>query len=163
MNLCIADQVYSSGKVRRWHTHPLLSQTQADHSWGVAMILLLLHPHPSADLLKEALMHDMHELVTGDVPSQCKSASYRTLEEGQKSLFRERNGLPVVNLSEEDAAWLKMADVLEAQLFLKLMSSADSMAMDAGQRLQALIDERRQALEGHAHLPLFAFAAGASA
>lgn len=163
MNLGMPEQVYASGKVRRWHTHPTLSQTQADHSWGVAMILLTLHPCPSTDLIREALVHDMHELVTGDVPSQCKSAGYRSVEEAHKLLFRERNGLPVVNLSDDDAAWLKLADVLEAQLFLRLMGSADAMARDAGARLQAIIDDRRRALEGHEHLPLFAFAAGASA
>lgn len=158
MNLCIPEQVYASGKVRRWHIHPSLSQTQADHSWGVAMVIMMLHPCPSADLLKEALMHDMHEIVTGDVPSHCKDDGYRSIEECHRNHFRERNGMPVVNLTEDDVAWLKLADVLEAQLFLKLMGSADSMARDAGHRLQTIIDERRKVLEEHEELPLFVFA-----
>ena len=53
---------YRAGYTRRWHTTSYLDQSVAEHSWGVALIIMQNHPNPSANLLKAALLHDLHEV-----------------------------------------------------------------------------------------------------
>jgi 5'-deoxynucleotidase YfbR-like HD superfamily hydrolase len=140
-------ELYASGKVRRWHTHPYLTQTNADHSWGVATILALIHPAPSAELLMEALLHDAHEGACGDVPSTAKDADFKRWEARQEQAFRERNFLPTCKLSDEDKRWLKLADMIEARMFLDLSIQQDMQAVQAAERLDRMIDEMRARLE----------------
>lgn len=62
-----------AGAVRRLHTaRTLRQQTLAEHSWGVAMLVLELMPSARATLLHWALTHDLHELETGDTPAPTK-------------------------------------------------------------------------------------------
>ncbi|HEX7962210.1 MAG TPA: YfbR-like 5'-deoxynucleotidase [Terriglobales bacterium] len=62
--------------VIRWHTWPHADrQNLADHQWSVALTCAwLCEWNPSRDLLLAALLHDAHEIETGDVPS---TASWR--------------------------------------------------------------------------------------
>jgi 5'-deoxynucleotidase YfbR-like HD superfamily hydrolase len=67
--------IYEAGAVRRYHAkRVLVDQTVADHSWGVMIILLwLYYPNlPSAKLFQLAAMHDVPELITGDIPAPAK-------------------------------------------------------------------------------------------
>lgn len=117
---------YLSGKVRRWHTHHKMDQNNADHSWGVAMILLSIHPEPSLDLIRAAMMHDCGEYFTGDVPGFAKQ---RNPELEKQLKFAEADAMGVLGfrlpeLSETDQAWLSLADALEAIMFLRHCSGA---------------------------------------
>ncbi len=143
----VADQVYASGKVRRWHTHPSLTQTIADHSWGVAVILGLIHPKPTVELLMEALLHDAHEIVSGDTPSPAKDANSRDWEDKIERDFRAQHNLPAPILSYEDHSWLKLADMIEAKMFLELSSAQDKMSMAAIQRIEKIIATVKRNLE----------------
>jgi len=49
-------------------------QTVAEHSHGVAVLVTIVEPNASAELLQAALFHDISEAVTGDVPSTAKWA-----------------------------------------------------------------------------------------
>lgn len=110
---------YLAGKIKRWHTCIGLEQTLADHSQGVAAVIALLHPNPSANLLKTALFHDYGELITGDIPSPAKkdpvlSKRLKELEaEGRASM-----GIPEWPLTEEERHWLALADAYETFMFL---------------------------------------------
>lgn len=103
------------GNVRRYHTRSVIGeQTVAAHSWGVAMLLLELCENPSAELLRAALVHDLAEYDTGDVPSTAKWQS----PELKAALSRLEGRIEVeleiaVELSQEERFALKLADMLE--------------------------------------------------
>lgn len=110
-----------SHRVQRYHANPQLArigQTNADHAHGVASIIGLLHPNPSASLLLAALWHDAGERYAGDLPQPFKVA-YPDLAAGH-SAAEEALALqcrPRVPLLAGEAVWLKFADRLEAILF----------------------------------------------
>ena len=65
-----ARTAHATGQTVRYHTNPVMSrlhQTDADHSWGVAMIILSLHPNPSRNLVAQAVVHDCGEKWAGDL------------------------------------------------------------------------------------------------
>lgn len=143
--MMLTSEQYLAGKVRRWHTHHSLTQTVADHSHGVAMLLLQRHPSPSLDLIKAALMHDLAEYITGDIPSPAKREFIqlgRAADEAEVVAFK-RLKLSVPHLSYIDEMWLKWADYQEALLFLKRCST---METDEYGRLQHLVDRAESAL-----------------
>lgn len=113
---------FNVGQVKRWHVvgHTVRPQDVAQHSYGVAVIITLLHPDPSAALLKAALTHDWGELVAGDLPRWVKERNpdvaqqLEILEEGNRQKFGvEYTAL----LSKEEIGWLRGADLLDAWLF----------------------------------------------
>lgn len=112
---------YLSGKVRRWHTHHGLDQNNADHSWGVAMILLKIHPSPSLELIKAALLHDCAEYLTGDTPGYAKANSPQLKAELDKleGAASIALGLELPVLEGVDHHWLSLADAIEAILFVR--------------------------------------------
>lgn len=66
-----------AGVVKRSHTcRTLMDRNVAEHSHGVAMLVLALYERigytPSAALLAAALVHDLSEIATGDVPAPVK-------------------------------------------------------------------------------------------
>jgi len=66
-------KVMDSGDIKRYHTLPTVGeQTNATHSWGVAVIATYLHPDLNARVLLKALMHDVGEIETGDIPAPVK-------------------------------------------------------------------------------------------
>lgn len=119
---------YLAGKVQRWHTVPSVPpQTIADHAHGVLALILLHHPEPSLNLLKAAAFHDHSEYVTGDIPAPIKR-DHPELREMIKKIENEvfpTIGLDIPDLTEEEALWLKWADVEEAYLYVLLIAKAD--------------------------------------
>ena len=116
--------IYLSGAVTRFHTmRTLHRQTVAEHAWGVAAVLLWLHaPHlPSAALLRAALLHDLPEVVTGDVPAPAKwdNAALSAALDMAEQAFHEAHGtadvMSALTLEEHDL--LKFADMAELVLY----------------------------------------------
>lgn len=109
----------AAGKVQRCHTWPYLgSYDNAQHSYEVAMLLYALHPNPSPNLIKAALVHDSVELWTGDLPGPIKH-NCKKLEELFKAL-EARVALKVginVPITNEEYDWLKAADIAELWLW----------------------------------------------
>ena len=63
----------AGAEVLRYHTvQTLQRETVGHHSHGVACLVLLLDPQASARLLRAALLHDLAEQCTGDIPSAAK-------------------------------------------------------------------------------------------
>lgn len=145
-----ADQ-YLAGKVRRWHTHHSLTQTVADHSHGVALFLLMHHPAPTLNLIKAALMHDLGEFITGDIPSPAKREFKKLGDAADEAeeIAMQKLGLKMPRLTAIEKVWLKWADYCEALQFLKHCSTLESTDYD---RLQGLADRYEEALRKEGEL-----------
>ena len=110
--------IYRAGDVKRYHTVARLKeQTIAEHSWGVAAIIMYLEPNPSKALLAAALFHDVAESKTGDVPATFKWENRNfadSLEAHETNINREMG----INyeLTERELAILKVADLSELVL-----------------------------------------------
>lgn len=102
-------------QVERAHTvRHIGSYSVGEHSHGVATILALFHPNPSAELLKAALFHDLHEVHTGDVPAFAKMLDFTQLEkEVQEVLGTD------ICLDEEEQNWFRAADALDLLLWCR--------------------------------------------
>ena len=139
----ISKLAYKAGYVRRWHTTNYLQQSVAEHSWGVALIIMQNHPNPSANLLKAALLHDLHEVRFGDMPAPVKRKhpSLAIIEgEVQKEFFADCS-IEYPALTEEEQWWLDLADKIESLLFLEEQQderTVQQMAMSAAQMISEL-------------------------
>jgi HD containing hydrolase-like enzyme len=127
-------QLYTAGEVRRFHTMRLLHpQNDAEHAWGVALIILWLYDteFPSAGLLRAALLHDVPECVTGDPPAQVKWANsvlhdaYAALEED----FWATHAVQGFNLTRAEQEILAFADVAELVMFSLIEISMGNVRM----------------------------------
>ena len=108
------------GGVTRYHTHPTQRvQTVAEHSFGVANIVLFLtEGNASGGLLREALWHDVSEAATGDIPAPAKwdSPDLKRILDDLETNHRERHGLDT-NLFPHEVKLLKFADMSELVLW----------------------------------------------
>lgn len=108
-----------AGGVRRYHTQRTLrSQTVAEHSFGICMLIRQVWPDCSRAMLFAALHHDLPELMTGDIPAPAKRAHPEMdayLEHFEQSLH------PLYYDTEfmgaEELAVLKWADTMELVLW----------------------------------------------
>ena len=121
--------IREGGDTERCHTTPHHgSYSVAEHSWGVATLLAILHPDPSRDLLLAGLWHDVHERWTGDIPGSIKWSFSDILIGGINKLENTIElGLGidhVLNLPSEELKWLKACDMLEFWLW-----SVDQIAL----------------------------------
>lgn len=112
--------VYDAGMIERFHTcRTTRRQTVGEHSWGVAMVLMHICD-PSVNLLKAAMLHDVPELVTGDIPAPAKWAC-RPLAE---ALNQFEDDICIgwgiaVELTDDEHNLLKWADMFELCLYAK--------------------------------------------
>lgn len=127
--------VYETGKVVRYHANPHLSvygQTVADHAWGCAMLIHMLHPNPTKELLATALLHDAGERWAGDLPYPVKVIAPEMAERHSfvEKALAGQNGVPEYHITKRDAKWLKFVDRLEAFLFVKMRRPDLAMGED---------------------------------
>lgn len=116
-----------SGETERLHTVPHHgSYSTGHHSWGVAMIITMLHPNPSANLLKAALMHDCGEKFVGDNPSSMKWMGENGVEARRYYKLVEADVNHVLGvfdyvgvIDNEEQMWLHGADMLEFLLWCR--------------------------------------------
>ena len=139
--------VYPAGRVVRFHTIGG-TQTVADHSWGVVMLLFKLHPNPSIDLLKAAAYHDAPEQMTGDVPYPAKRG-WGLLNTVLKNIEAEIHLLldTYVDLSIEEQCWLKAVDMLELVLY------SQWKAEEGNQRYAQLVKKGTEILKERTNTP----------
>lgn len=125
MSRNLLEYLYSSGGTRRYHNRPKVNQNVKEHSWGVALIIITLHPNPSVNLLKAATLHDCSETKYGDFLSPGKVAfpELRELDKKCNDLFwkdiSDHEGMYYPELNEEEQLWLDFADRYECYLFAK--------------------------------------------
>lgn len=105
--------------VKRFHTtHRTQQETVGHHSANVCAILLRLEPNVSKDVLVRALMHDVPEYYTGDVPAPFKwdnTEAKSALNTGELRYIRA-NDIPHPELDIYELALLKLADMLDLVL-----------------------------------------------
>ncbi len=121
--------VREGGDTERTHTTPHHgSYSVAEHSWGVATLLAILHPDPSRDLILAGMWHDVHERWTGDTPAPIKwclgNVANAELKRLASSIELSLGIDYILNLSFEDLKWLKACDMLEFWLW-----STDQLAL----------------------------------
>lgn len=112
--------ISAGSEVKRYHTVTTLrEETVGHHSHGVAMLCLVLtNHHASAALLEAALVHDLSEHITGDIPSPAK----REYGIGEQVTLLEMRlmaavGLGVITLDHHEERVLKLADIAQGALF----------------------------------------------
>jgi 5'-deoxynucleotidase YfbR-like HD superfamily hydrolase len=119
------DFIINGADVKRYHTVKTHTQeTVGHHSHGVATLCLLFDPNPSTSLLKAALLHDLTEQFTGDIPSPAKRELGIANDIGvlEKRLMQNA-GISMPTLSNHERRTLKLADIAHGALFcLKEMS-----------------------------------------
>lgn len=128
------DVCMKAGQVRRFHIHPTIGQeTVAEHTYGVAMLVLMLtNRKASAALLRAALYHDIPEIETSDVPFTVKASfpivkcSLEVLEEE----FLTKWDM-IIDLNEADKLVLKWADMLQLLFYCKQQRELGNRGMNA--------------------------------
>lgn len=105
-------------EVRRYHTVATVhEETVGHHSHGVALLCLQLDPQASRELLYAALVHDLAEQHTGDIPSPTKRSLELSgmLDKLESSLiFAHLGARP--ELSPAEQRTLKLADIAQGAL-----------------------------------------------
>lgn len=109
----------SAGAIRRFHTiHVNRVQTVGEHTWAVMMILTQIKAPISINLMQAALVHDLAEIVTGDIPAPVKWGNL-DLEDalcGIEEEFHEAT-LTTVPLNPEERRLLRWADSMELMIY----------------------------------------------
>mgnify|MGYP000947766959 CR=1 FL=1 len=111
-------RAYLSGSVQRWHMNPAMARTgqsDADHQGRCVHLLLVLHPCPSAALIRAVATHDGGELDAGDLSYDFKrqnpgiAAGHAAFEDvARQAIFG-----PDPELTLDEARWVKLIDRLE--------------------------------------------------
>ena len=115
-----SDELWAAGRVKRWHAFPIIGeQTVADHSWGVALIVVeIAEDYLSENLMRAALTHDVAELDTGDIPYGAKRRwphLAAALDKCETEVEQEYN--IDWTLSQKQREILKWADMFELLMF----------------------------------------------
>ena len=115
------DFIVKAGGTVRFHTWPTIkTQTVAEHSWRVAMLVNVIAPSFGMPVIA-ALEHDMAECVVGDIPSPAKRSGRFDREAWDIIEYEvlKDAGYGLVNqyLTSEDKRVLKLADYAEGCLF----------------------------------------------
>lgn len=136
--------IMAGSEVKRYHTVTTLrEETVGHHSHGVAMLCMVLTDYKaSAQLLESALMHDLAEAVTGDIPSPAKR-EYGIGDQVSALEFRllRDAGLPVYALNQTEERILKLADIAQGALFcLREISMGNSKMRIVLDRYMAYAD-----------------------
>lgn len=133
-----------TGKVMRYHAQPdVPCQSNAEHMWGVAMLMLKFYgAEASREMIAAALTHDCGEADVGDIPSptKCKVPQMRELVKQLEHEALERLGLNYESaLHPEEKIALKICDVLEG-LHYTAKHYHMTGGVEGGPTLQAWID-----------------------
>lgn len=142
--------MYMSGtQISRYHLkRTSRPQNVGEHSARVAMLVSLVSPACSANVLKAALLHDISELATGDVPSPAKWANPALAQELRRVSgdFEALHGLRI-DLTDDEARLLKWADLADGCLFCieELRFGNSTMAGTFGRYSQALVKAPKSA------------------
>lgn len=143
-------------EVARWHTRkPVFPETVGHHTANVALLCdILTDGECSKDLLMAALVHDVGEFYTGDLPAPVKvdDPELSTRIHDLDAKYLSRNGITVPFLVENEKNVLRAADIIDlvwtAALELRVGNSDYQEVLERGiQYLKALqLPNRQQAI-----------------
>jgi 5'-deoxynucleotidase YfbR-like HD superfamily hydrolase len=105
--------------VLRYHTVRTLQQeTVGHHSHQVALLCTLIDPNASRALLMAALLHDLAEQVTGDIPSPAKRQfGINDQVSAMEAKILRSVGIDFPLLTMEETRTLKLADLAQGAMF----------------------------------------------
>ncbi len=109
-----------ASNVERCHTVPHSgSYSVGKHSYDATCLLLVLHPNPSAALLRAVLLHDSGERWVGDLPAPAKwdNGQLGILHAAIEQRALAHAGISSPELSEEEINWLNGVDRFELWLW----------------------------------------------
>lgn len=111
----------AAGNVKRYHTHELLKEEKVgQHTFNMLNILMIVTDRNlSRNLMMAALVHDMGEYETGDIPSPIKKLNpglREQLNELEDRAMRAAHVGFYPELSEWEYKLLKFADNLDGLL-----------------------------------------------
>ena len=143
--------LYEAGRVQRYHANPWMArfgQTDADHQWGCAALLILLNPSATKELIKAAVLHDCGERWAGDLPYPTKIAAPEVAEAHGviEHYFAKKAGIPSYHISDNEAYWLKFVDRLESH-FYAMLHRPDVLKQDGFLEQGILIEKMAKRLE----------------
>jgi len=102
------------------------TQSVAEHSWRVGLLFIRWAPlvnlteQEIADGLMYVMLHDIHEVRSGDMPTPTKSPELKALLDSyEDQIAPEVAGLKA-KLTPTAAALIKACDIAEAVLYLKV-------------------------------------------
>lgn len=119
MNLLYMEQARA---VRRYHTEGMHEHQRLDaHSWGVAMLVDYLAGDMGVEdrlaLMRAALVHDLGEYRTGDIPAPAKrNMGIREVCANFEATVLSLNGIYLPGLTEEQERILSLADAADGAL-----------------------------------------------
>lgn len=123
-------KAYLSGSVRRWHMNPAMAhtgQTDADHQGRCVMLLVALHPGPSASLIRAVATHDGGEMDAGDLSYDFKRQNPELADAHAGFEDRARQAIfgPDPELTTDERRWVKLIDRLEAATWVLTTNPAE--------------------------------------
>ena len=111
--------IAAGAEVLRYHTvTTLIRETVGHHSHGVACLVLILKPDAARHLLTAALLHDLSEHQTGDIPSPAKReyGIGDQVDKLERRLMLEA-GIEFPVLLPEEQRILKLADIAHGAMY----------------------------------------------
>jgi 5'-deoxynucleotidase YfbR-like HD superfamily hydrolase len=142
-------EVYLSGFVARYSQNPQMAwtgQTDGQHQWGVAVLLMGLFPDSRVDVLREALLHDTGErgACEASYPAKQKHPQMAAAIRLAELQERAEMGVPERTLTTLEWQRVKFCDRLESLLYAKVRAPW-ALQVDGWPELRALV--LRQAVE----------------
>lgn len=142
--------------VKRWHMiDTTRQQTLAEHSANVALLAMLIvvncpifsFDHPS-QIAAAALVHDIPEAFTGDIPTHTKKHLFG-LDELEDSVTHINFRVPV---NDDSKALIKICDLADGIRFIRL-HGVDMTARHAREGLEAQFKQKFLDARGLLHWP----------
>lgn len=108
--------------VRRFHQHTTHEvDTVGKHSCGVALMVFLIDPTASREVILSAMCHDLGEYITGDIPAPTKrmisGSAARELAAVESEVLKEHGFDFKDDLSATDYILLKLGDYFDGLAF----------------------------------------------
>jgi 5'-deoxynucleotidase YfbR-like HD superfamily hydrolase len=141
-----------AGRVIRYHAWPTIqTQTVGEHSWQVALVYEQIFGPLSPPVERFIRLHDVAELVLGDIPFPQKSLNPGLKAEFDRAEHKALEKLlvwPLDDLSEIERVRVKVCDLLEMMLF-----GMDERELGSLHALPIIIRTCQAALDKTADLP----------
>lgn len=136
------EAVMRFGSVKRWHMLDTVRvQTLAEHSACVALLVYQIaktaprmYFGPAENLVAPALMHDLPEVYTGDIPTPTKPSLDGLVELEAKTL-PDTYKLP--GLPPSTIMLIKIVDLAESMRFIRLYGNRSAISKHAEDGVQA--------------------------
>jgi len=114
-------KVLESGEVMRYHATLIKDkQSNAEHQWQTALILMQIFPEASVQLVQYALTHDAGEVISGDCPAPVKKAHpelKEILDDVERGYCIEVLGILPHPFTDTEKLAVKYADILSGIYF----------------------------------------------